>query len=246
MSSLQADSTERVLYKITTTNSKVVLVDDETPHVVIEELMHLNLPIFKPRVHANTITFENLTPSLTRTPQPYNYQCEMKDDRIIIFTSGTTGNPKGVRLSYSAYECNRKSFDQFLIGEDEEEKHTPSLLIAIITNPLHHTNSTAITDWCMRRPHSRIHLLSRYTTPYWRIIVSASVGIPFNDITTQNEQNIKDLLHVAKKSMFLFSSFSFPHTHLLTYSLTYSLTHLLTHLLTYSPTHSPTHPLTFS
>ena len=36
------------------------------------------------------------------------------DARIVIFTSGTTGHPKGVLLPYRAYECNRASFEQFL------------------------------------------------------------------------------------------------------------------------------------
>ena len=37
-----------------------------------------------------------------------------EDTRIIIFTSGTTGQPKGVRLSYAAYHTNRATFEDFL------------------------------------------------------------------------------------------------------------------------------------
>ena len=73
--------------------------------------------------------------------------------RIDIFTSGTTGNPKGVQLSYKAYRCNKKTFESFLdCGESKR-------LIAIVVNPMHHTNSTAITDWCLRTPRATLHLI---------------------------------------------------------------------------------------
>ena len=49
--------------------------------------------------------------------------------RIVIFTSGTTGNPKGVNLPYTCYECNRASFEQFLGFEDPTKPLvTPSSL----------------------------------------------------------------------------------------------------------------------
>ena len=71
----------------------------------------------------------------------------------IMYTSGTTGNPKGVRLSYKAYSCNRATFEAFLeAGEGKE-------LVAVVVNPMHHTNSTAITDWAMRKPGATLHLL---------------------------------------------------------------------------------------
>ena len=33
---------------------------------------------------------------------------------------------------------------------------------------MHHTNSTAITDWALRRPHARLHLCQRYSTMHWQ------------------------------------------------------------------------------
>ena len=44
-------------------------------------------------------------------------------------------------------------------------------LITVVANPLHHTNSTAITDWASRRPGARLVLFAVYTTAYWSTLV---------------------------------------------------------------------------
>ena len=36
------------------------------------------------------------------------------DTKMVIFTSGTTGQPKGVDSSFAAYDCNRQTFESFL------------------------------------------------------------------------------------------------------------------------------------
>ena len=43
---------------------------------------------------------------------------EDNDTRIVIFTSGTTGKPKGVALPYRSFACNRATFDLFLEIDD--------------------------------------------------------------------------------------------------------------------------------
>ena len=96
----------------------------------------------------------------------------------MIFTSGTTGDPKGVELSYSAYSTSSATFEQFL-GFDEATgcaRH----LVALLANPLHHTNSSAILDWAMRRPGSEVILLAKYTTQYWSLLASAATGVPLS------------------------------------------------------------------
>ena len=44
--------------------------------------------------------------------------------------------PKGVQLPYSSYDCNRSTFEDFL--------EVTEGMIAVVANPMHHTNSTAI------------------------------------------------------------------------------------------------------
>jgi acyl-CoA synthetase (AMP-forming)/AMP-acid ligase II len=87
-----------------------------------------------------------------------------EDEKIVIFTSGTTGEPKGVSLPYRSYLANKLTFEHYFdITEDTE-------VDILLVNPLHHTNSTAFLDWAMRRPGTRLYLAQRYSTLYWKIL----------------------------------------------------------------------------
>ena len=95
-------------------------------------------------------------------PLPESEFAKLQEDdvRIIIFTSGTTGDPKGVELSYSNYATNAETFTSFLLPDGA----TP---LFVVVNPMHHTNSTSMTDWSLRNPKSFINLFSAYSTRYW-------------------------------------------------------------------------------
>ncbi len=56
----------------------------------------------------------------------------------ILYTSGTTGPPKGVMLSHSAYVNSAKSFVERMIGARKED-------ILFTTLPLFHINAQAHT-----------------------------------------------------------------------------------------------------
>ena len=95
-------------------------------------------------------------------------------------TSGTTAKPKGVVLSYSSYETNRKTFEDFLELNrpehsneegDVDEEDAEVTFVPVIVNPMHHTNSTAFTDMALRRPGTHLHLFPKYTTAYWKVLV---------------------------------------------------------------------------
>ena len=159
----QADTRERIEQKIELTQSRMLVADDETPAESLDALRSRfpDLRIFP---------VEQLEQQPELPPEQFCADDDLNEDatRIIIFTSGTTGCPKGVRLSYRSYRTNRSTFEQFL-GVLEGDRFTP-----LVVNPLHHTNSTAITDWALRRPGSRLHLVKRYSTQYWRVLADVA------------------------------------------------------------------------
>jgi acyl-CoA synthetase (AMP-forming)/AMP-acid ligase II len=166
----QADNFDLVCYKIEITSAKVVFVDERTPNVEEIQSRFPNVKIVTTENIACTISYGgNFTDISTTNGASY---VGYEDTRCIIFTSGTTGRPKGVELTYSNYHCNRATFESFLGLTDEDVRFIP-----IVVNPMHHTNSTSITDWALRRPGSHVHLLDRYTTQYWDVLIQVHAGL---------------------------------------------------------------------
>ena len=155
----QADDNERVLYKSKVTDAKLILYDDGFANGV-EDMKPELLPMSF--LEAEKVKGYQASSPLTYPPLSYD------DERMIIFTSGTTGKPKGVSLSHRSFLANRLTFEQYF-GMSETTQ-----LDLLLTNPLHHTNSSALSDWGMRRGATIIHLLQRYTTAYWKILAEAA------------------------------------------------------------------------
>ena len=165
----QADIRSQIDYKITSTDSKIIVFDSGTPDV--SELKGL-YPTIKfldvADIHtASPIDSQHLVSYLSDSNV-----VRVNDTRCIIFTSGTTGHPKGVELSYLNYRINRDTFESFLGFLD------PSItFVPVAVNPMHHTNSTSITDWALRRPNTHLHMLERYSTQYWTVISAISMNV---------------------------------------------------------------------
>ena len=164
----QADTPDRVIYKIELTGSKLVIVDDETEPEVIAKIR-----AEKPAVGIVNISEIHGTPKISPGARGQGGAAKTgpADARIVIFTSGTTGQPKGVRLSYRSYRCNQLTFEDFLQAGPGKS------LVAVVVNPMHHTNSTSITDWALRKPGAEVHLIQRYTTAYWSVLARAGTGL---------------------------------------------------------------------
>jgi acyl-CoA synthetase (AMP-forming)/AMP-acid ligase II len=164
----QADNAERVLYKIATTQPTAMLTDSGFDPEILAACRAENpdLPV---------IQVEDLAEFEPLPEDQFLQDEDAEHSRIIIFTSGTTGQPKGVQLPYRSYVTNRATFEKLLDIRAEDR------FAALIVNPMHHTNSTAITDWALRRPGSHLHLVERYSTPYWCIL---------SDVTAQGYDRI--------------------------------------------------------
>jgi len=151
----QADDADQVAYKLELTEVRLVLHDEAAPAETLAALID-RFP---------DVPHHRAQPSYpTATVEPTSLDPD--DARIVIFTSGTTGRPKGVLHTYAGYTTNHATFTDFL-GE-------PDALVAV--NPLHHANATATCDWAMRTPGTEIHLVSRYSTPFWEIVTEVAAA----------------------------------------------------------------------
>ena len=153
----QDDPLERVIYKYQKTGATMVVVSPFFPIELREGLKRSlqGVPFF------NTDKLENQSEI---SGDDIRKDIDLEFTKIIIFTSGTTGHPKGVQLPYRSYQNNQAAFEQMFAIKESERVAT------LVVNPLHHANSTAITDWALRRPGSHIHLMERYFTQYWAIL----------------------------------------------------------------------------
>ncbi len=155
----QADDDDFVLYKAQVTEARLVIYDRGFAARAQELWRRLPRALF---LEAESI--EEKIPSPEPAYPPLGYD----DEKMVIFSSGTTGKPKGASLPHRSYLANRLTFESFL-GVTGETR-----LDLLLVNPLHHTNSSALADWATRRPGTVLNLVQRYTTPYWKILTEAA------------------------------------------------------------------------
>ncbi len=155
----QADDRERISTKISLTGARLFLYDQGMEkHAASLRQDHLDLLLLEAGDIDNHEAGEG----------EISFSPALDDEKMVIFTSGTTGIPKGASLSHRSYLANRLTFDgYFNLGKDD-------LLDLLLVNPLHHANSSALSDWGMRRAGTIIHLVERYSTLYWQILAETA------------------------------------------------------------------------
>jgi acyl-CoA synthetase (AMP-forming)/AMP-acid ligase II len=155
----QADDNERIVYKATITDAKLLVYEGSLAKRVEELKPCLGNMSF---LEAEEIERTKLAGAWAMPKLRWN------DERIIVFTSGTTAKPRGVILPHRSFLTDR------LIFEDYFGMSQGAGLDLVLVNPLHHVNSTVLSDWGLRRSRTVIHLLERYTTPFWKILVDVA------------------------------------------------------------------------
>ena len=90
----QADETNRVLYKAETTESPLAIVDSGVSKALIEALEEQKVTVFD---------VSGLSAATALDPAEFDASVVTSDTRMVIFTSGTTGNPKGAKAR--SFEC---------------------------------------------------------------------------------------------------------------------------------------------
>ena len=155
----QADTPERAAWKASVTKAKLLLRDKTISPDIIKAVQ---------KKCAEICVYDTSRLQLEPTPGDGSFARSQKpstdDEKIIIFTSGTTGDPKGVVLTRGNYDTNAATFSDFF------DTPRPEPIQLVMVNPMHHANSSAMFDWILREPGAVIHLLPKYTTPYWRIL----------------------------------------------------------------------------
>lgn len=154
----QADNEDRIIYKVTASRAKIIFYD-EGFEKKIEGMRHA----LKGKTLLPISVLATFAPAALHDLPRLGYE----DEKAVIFTSGTTGLPKGVMLSQRSYLANR------LIFADYFRLQPSSPLDLLLVNPLHHANSSALSDWGMRRKGAVIHLVQQYSTLFWLILAEA-------------------------------------------------------------------------
>ncbi|KFH01458.1 AMP-binding enzyme [Toxoplasma gondii MAS] len=185
-----ADGIDRILYKIESTHCQAVIVDEEVPVACLNRLAeaaqgrfkvlsakalcfqsHDNLPVPEKQSCENARSMQDCD---LRTLSEGKSECtpskEEREDNVslVVFTSGTTGRPKGAILTNKNMETSCLALRQLLDLRDD----TP--LTLVIVNPLHHVNSSVMLELALRSRRAKVHLVSRYTTSFWRLLADVA------------------------------------------------------------------------
>jgi acyl-CoA synthetase (AMP-forming)/AMP-acid ligase II len=152
---LAKDVPERKRYKIENSKSKLLVVLPEHADSEREHIPDIQIATTTDLLAANA-------PDADLEPEWSGNATLEQDPNIVLYTSGTTGHPKGVLLTRQSITSNADGIIRWL---DFDENERLNLVL-----PLHHINSTifSITSFMVG---GTLILNSRYSvSAFWRVI----------------------------------------------------------------------------
>jgi len=123
-----SEEPSRVKYILENSFSKIIFTRDN----YLEKLKNISLPKEISIINFDKFSFANLSHEIS-----LNYVVDKEDDCLIVYTSGTTGNPKGVVLT----QYNLMA-DAFAIS-NWHNLHNDDVMMCVL--PIHHVNGTVVT-----------------------------------------------------------------------------------------------------
>ncbi len=118
----------RVKYIIENSNSKFIFTRER-------HLEKLNKTEFSENV--SIVNFDNFSFDTFPDKLDLNYTVDKEDECLIVYTSGTTGNPKGVVLTQYNLMADA------LAISDWHDLHNDDVMMCVL--PIHHVNGTVVT-----------------------------------------------------------------------------------------------------
>ncbi|WP_077213204.1 class I adenylate-forming enzyme family protein [Bacillus dakarensis] len=168
-----------VRYMIEDSGAKAIVFDDEDPVSFTNELKDMNLNAWLTIGTNHSIPgVDRIEDIISRTTAPLRFADGKKVPKI-VYTSGTTGKPKGVHLPLTLLKEREKEITEYMLDMEKAKKVSPSPENkTLLTLPLHHgagphaaelAHSKGNTVVLLKRfnPERSLQLIEQYKISTW-------------------------------------------------------------------------------
>ncbi len=120
----------RVKYILENSGTKIIF----TRHLYLQKLSNISNPDNINVINFDTFQFDDLSEELSFDE---SYKADKEDECLIVYTSGTTGNPKGVVLTQYNLMSDAQAISNW------HNLHNEDVMMCVL--PIHHVNGTVVT-----------------------------------------------------------------------------------------------------